>query len=395
MTTRPEAFRPEFLREFSWKYPVRIATVAAGTLASSFENGDTVDGVVLATGDRILLKNQATGSQNGIYVVAASGAPARAYDMDTGLETVGAVVLVLEGTANGGKLFKNTNTGTGTIGTTAVTFAEVTASVADILDIPTAETDDTLVLAPDGAGGVEFRTEAGASDILDIPTAETDTSLVLAPDGAGGVEFRAETGGGGGSGESAPAIIQAKFAGAGISSIVMDNAPANGSTLLLYLDMFSTGTASAVSSTNTTWTKLLTFAGLGGAIYDLWVGQVSGGAGGTTITITHPNSFCSATCLEIADTVTPTLGASLQSAVNPNPYSFRKLAGVGAGNLVVFASGPDNTGAGNGTLLDPSILTHGVTQVVSMRVGYGTGHDLYVGNTQGSQNYGFLIAEIT
>lgn len=37
------------------------------------------------------------------------------------------------------------------------------ASVADILDLPTAETDDTLVLAPDGAGGVEFRAEAGGS----------------------------------------------------------------------------------------------------------------------------------------------------------------------------------------------------------------------------------------
>lgn len=36
-------------------------------------------------------------------------------------------------------------------------------------------------------------------DIVDLPTAETDTALVLAPDGAGGVEFRAETGGGGGS----------------------------------------------------------------------------------------------------------------------------------------------------------------------------------------------------
>lgn len=42
----------------------------------------------------------------------------------------------------------------------------------------------------------------GASDILDIPTAETDDTLVLAPDGAGGVEFRAEAGGGGGLSQS-------------------------------------------------------------------------------------------------------------------------------------------------------------------------------------------------
>lgn len=40
----------------------------------------------------------------------------------------------------------------------------------------------------------------GVADILDLTTAETDDTLVLAPDGAGGVEFRAETGGGGGGG---------------------------------------------------------------------------------------------------------------------------------------------------------------------------------------------------
>jgi hypothetical protein len=53
-----------------------------------------------------------------------------------------------------------------------------------------------------GTGTTKTVTISGASvaDILDLPTAETDDTLVLAPDGAGGVEFRAETGGGGGSG---------------------------------------------------------------------------------------------------------------------------------------------------------------------------------------------------
>lgn len=54
------------------------------------------------------------------------------------------------------------------------------ASVADILDLPTAETDDTLVLAPDGAGGVEFRAEAGGSGgiaVLDYVQRTTDLSI--------------------------------------------------------------------------------------------------------------------------------------------------------------------------------------------------------------------------
>lgn len=51
------------------------------------------------------------------------------------------------------------------------------AGVADILDLPTAEMDDSLVLAPDGAGGVEFRTEAGASSEIDY--VENTSSLAV------------------------------------------------------------------------------------------------------------------------------------------------------------------------------------------------------------------------
>jgi hypothetical protein len=84
----------------SVKDSVRAATAVAGTLATSFENGDTVGGVVVATGDRILIKNQADGLENGIYVVAASGAPARAADADPTASELdeGSYVLVTEGT---------------------------------------------------------------------------------------------------------------------------------------------------------------------------------------------------------------------------------------------------------------------------------------------------------
>lgn len=121
--------RPEMHRRVAWKQPVRVATTAAGTLASDFENGDTVDGKTLATGDRVLIKNQAAGAENGIYVVKASGAPARAFDMDDANEVVGAKVYVVDGTANGGKTFHSTNLTTPTLGATALTFAEDTGGV--------------------------------------------------------------------------------------------------------------------------------------------------------------------------------------------------------------------------------------------------------------------------
>lgn len=96
------------LAGLSWKGEVRVATTANGTLATAFANGQTIDGIVLATGDRILLKNQTTQSENGIRVVAASGAPARATDADSTGDLNNATVSVTEGTVNGGLSFTQT-----------------------------------------------------------------------------------------------------------------------------------------------------------------------------------------------------------------------------------------------------------------------------------------------
>jgi hypothetical protein len=103
---------------------VVAATTANITLATDVENGDTLDGVTLATGNRILVKNQSTASQNGIYVVAASGAPSRAADFDSPAEIDGGdFVFVTGGTANDNKGFVQINT-VGTIGTDAIEFSQ-------------------------------------------------------------------------------------------------------------------------------------------------------------------------------------------------------------------------------------------------------------------------------
>jgi hypothetical protein len=86
------------LNGIAWKQPVRAASAAAGTLATDFENGDSFGGVTLATNDAILLKDQATSSENGIYTVNASGAPTRRADADAFGELNGAAVIVSEGT---------------------------------------------------------------------------------------------------------------------------------------------------------------------------------------------------------------------------------------------------------------------------------------------------------
>ena len=107
------------------KDSVRVATTAPVLLASGLENGDTVDGVTLATGDRVLVKDQSTASENGIYVVQASGAAVRATDADTSAEvTSGMFTFVAEGTVNADSGWVLSTNDTITLGTTALTFAQ-------------------------------------------------------------------------------------------------------------------------------------------------------------------------------------------------------------------------------------------------------------------------------
>lgn len=104
------------------------ATTGPGTLATSFENGDTLDGIVLSTGDRILIKDQVDSKENGIYIVAASGAPSRALDMNDWAETIQAYVLVTQGNVNGSTGWFSTTSPGGTINVDPIVFIQFSAS---------------------------------------------------------------------------------------------------------------------------------------------------------------------------------------------------------------------------------------------------------------------------
>ena len=108
----------------SWKQPVRVATTANGTMASAYQNAASVDGVALVTGDRILIKNQTTQTENGIYTVNASGAPTRATDADSTGELQSATVYVVAGTTNADKAYSQT-TDNPVIGSANIVFALV------------------------------------------------------------------------------------------------------------------------------------------------------------------------------------------------------------------------------------------------------------------------------
>jgi hypothetical protein len=128
------------------KASVRVATTAAATLASSFENGDSVDGVTLATGDRILIKDQATGSENGIYTVNASGAPTRATDADSNAEVnPGMFVFIEAGTANQDTGWVLTNDSV-VLGTTNLTFSQFSSAGTILAGAGLLKTGNTIDL---------------------------------------------------------------------------------------------------------------------------------------------------------------------------------------------------------------------------------------------------------
>jgi hypothetical protein len=106
-----------------WKISVRAATTANITLSGI----QTVDGISLVAGERVLVKNQTTATENGLYNVA-SGAWTRTTDADAAAEvTAGLSVMVEEGTVNADSQWRLTTDGAITLGTTALTFAQIGA----------------------------------------------------------------------------------------------------------------------------------------------------------------------------------------------------------------------------------------------------------------------------
>jgi len=99
------------------------ATTANITISTALNNGDTLDGVTLSTNDRVLVKDQSTASENGIYVVGSS--PARATDLAAGDDAAGFFTFVEQGTVNADNGFVCTsNKGSAVVGTNNLTIAQ-------------------------------------------------------------------------------------------------------------------------------------------------------------------------------------------------------------------------------------------------------------------------------
>ena len=99
------------------------ATTGNITISTALNDGDTLDGVTLSTNDRVLVKDQSTASQNGIYIVGSS--PARADDLAAGSDAAGMFTFIEQGTVNADNGFVCTsNKGSAVTGTNNLTFAQ-------------------------------------------------------------------------------------------------------------------------------------------------------------------------------------------------------------------------------------------------------------------------------
>jgi hypothetical protein len=170
-------------------FRARMASTANLTLSAA----QTIDTIVGVAGNVVLVKNQSTASQNGLYVMAA-GAWARLPAADNAAELVpGSLVVVSEGSANvAGSVFELTTAAPLVVGTTNLTFALVAAPGATGVALSVTNPADVGTVAAVGVG----TTAARADHVHDFNA--TDTATVTWDFTTPGVIKANAAGGGGG-----------------------------------------------------------------------------------------------------------------------------------------------------------------------------------------------------
>ena len=227
------------------KDSVVATTTANGTLSTAFANGQSIDGVTLQTGDRILIKNQSTASQNGIYNVNASGAPSRATDMATGANAAGAFVFVEQGTTNAENGFVCTSdTGSAVVGTNNLTFAQFSGAGQIIAGDGLDKSGNTLSADLKANGGIVIES----------------TELALKLD-ASSITGTLAIGDGGTGATSASAALTA-LGLSNYAKTLIDDADAAAARTTLGLGSIATQAANSVAITGGSITNLTTFDGI-------------------------------------------------------------------------------------------------------------------------------------
>jgi len=227
------------------KDSVVATTTANGTLSSAFANGQSIDGVTLQTGDRILIKNQTTASQNGIYNVNASGAPSRTTDMATGSNAAGAFVFVEQGTINAENGFTCTSdTGSAVVGTNNLTFAQFSGAGQVIAGDGLDKSGNTLSVDLKANGGLVIE----STEIAVKLDASSITGTLAIGDG--------------GTGATTATAALTNLGLSNYAKTLIDDADAAAARTTLGLGSIATQAANSVAITGGSITNLTTFDGI-------------------------------------------------------------------------------------------------------------------------------------
>jgi hypothetical protein len=192
------------------------ATTANIDLTADLQNGDTIDGVTLVTGDRVLVKDQSTASQNGLYTVVSSGTASRDTQFNTIDELSGQMIVVNQGTANDNKIFLCTTNNTASLGSDSITYNIITPSnVGTVTSVGVADSgageftvgsspitsSGNITLAINSIADTKLGTIGTANKVSltalnidggsDIGADLTTSDLIIVDDGAGGTNRKA------------------------------------------------------------------------------------------------------------------------------------------------------------------------------------------------------------
>ena len=389
------------------KQSVKVATVAAGTLATSFAAGQAVDGYTLVAGDRILIKNQSTASENGIYTVNASGAPTRAVDADANAEvTAGLFVFVEQGSVHSDTGWVLATDSPITVGTTGLTFVQFSSAGVVTAGDGITRIGNVISANLKSNGGLVI--ESGAIAV-DLGASNITGTLAVADGGTGATTLTGYVYGNGTGAMTASTTIPGSAITGAIDNVTVGaTTRASGAFTTLAANGAVTLTAGTASTSTGTGTLVVTGGvGVSGAVFigssltalgsidalsiqNTPIGSVIASSGAfTTLTSNAATTFTANTASTSTGTGTlvVTGGVGVSGAVTSGSVSTGAVAASGA---VTMTAGAASTSTGTGTL----VVTGGVGvsgQVTAANVAITDGFNTGVSLGTNSWSTGELI----
>jgi len=306
----------------------KVATTANITLSGT----QTIDGVSVSANDRVLVKDQSTASENGIYVCDA-GSWSRSSDMAAGSDAAGASLFIEQGTVNGDKGFVCTsNKGSDVVGTNALSFSQYTGASNIEAGAALSKTGDRLDVEVDDSS-IEISSDALRVKALGI----TDSML-------------------------AGSISNSKLSNSTISGVALGaslNALTASTTGGLTLSASYNGSAAVTASINldgsslTTGANGLKVASAGIATIMLADDAVTSAKLADASVVTAALAGTSVTADKLADDAVTTAKIANSAVTNA------KLAGSITADKLSLGNGLENAGGSLSVMLDGSALSLG------------------------------------